>query len=84
MHFTGKAEVQIGGRSIQQDGFEKVLEFSVEPDDEMVVTLISPPPEVGPSVSLYEVTPAGERLPAWESVSPFSPEPAPGGTSRKS
>lgn len=71
MHFTGKAVVQVGGRSIQREGYEQILEFSVDPDEEIIVTLLSPPPDLGPSVSLYEVTPAGERLPAWESVTPF-------------
>ncbi len=76
LHFTGTAQVQVGGRSIHGEGYQQFLDLSVDPDEEIIITLISPAPDLGPSAQLFEVTPAGERLPAWESVIPVSPQAA--------
>lgn len=70
LHFTGKAVLEIGDRSIEKEGSEATLDFTVNPDTDVTVTLTFPAPDPGPAVALFEVTPTGERIPAWEFVTP--------------
>jgi hypothetical protein len=77
LRFSGAARVQTSaGVSISQEGFEMTLPFDVTPGTDVTVTVVATPPADrnvwwdALLAELVEVTPAGERIPLWESVRP--------------
>lgn len=66
--FSGAAEVQAGDRLVKKEGTETSMEFNVEPGADVRVTVTSSTP--APVVGLFEITPAGDRVPLWEWVRP--------------
>lgn len=78
LHFSGAAHVQTSvGVTVEQEGFETNLAFSVTPDADVTVTVVAKQPS-DPNTwweallaELVEVTPTGERVPLWESVRPI-------------
>jgi hypothetical protein len=67
LRFEGEAAVQAGKASVSSKN--SFLDFHVEPGDEMVVSVTQP---FGSMfwAGLFELTPAGERIPAWSRVNP--------------
>ena len=59
------------GRVVEEEGWEKMVEFDVEPDMDLEITMTTPEQV---KATLVELTPAGERIPAWEHVRPNWPE----------
>jgi hypothetical protein len=76
LHFNGVAAVETSsGVALKQDGSEATLDFAVQSNDEVHITVITPPPDPAVSAQVMIVTPLGERVPEWELVSPIaSPE----------
>jgi hypothetical protein len=77
LRFSGAARVQTStGTSISEEGFEKLVPFAVTPGTDVTVTVEDTPPADrniwwrALLAELLEVTPAGERIPLWESVRP--------------
>ncbi len=69
--FSGTAEVQAGDRLAKKEGIETSMEFNVEPGADVRVTVTSSTP--APVAGLFEITPAGVRVPLWEWVRPSGP-----------
>jgi len=69
LRFSGSVTVDSSrGRLVEKEGRETNQDFNVDQGTELTVTLT--PAGTGP-VAVLQVTPAGERLPAWEWVDPI-------------
>jgi hypothetical protein len=72
LYVNGEGTVETSrGILTKRDGEWVSIDFAVEPQDEIWVTLVTEPPDSSAQVSLREVTPGTERLPLWESVDPI-------------
>jgi len=72
LYFSGEATVETTrGLSITRRGGEVSLDFSVDPDDVLRVTLMTPPMESPPAAWVMEITGMTERVPVWELVEPI-------------
>jgi len=70
LRFTGTATVDTGrGRVGSKAGREQSIDFDVDPDSPVTVTLIM---ERGISTALLEVTPGGMRVPAFDRLVPMA------------
>jgi hypothetical protein len=71
--FSGKAVVETSGNPTpEKAGEQTAVDFSVEPDKPITVTVTDHQPLWA---ALVELTPAGQRLPPWERVNPL-PSPS--------
>ena len=69
LRFRGRARVETAGRLLASGaGEDQLVEFWVEPDMPLTIILSTSREELW--IALFEVTPAGERVPAFESVDP--------------
>jgi hypothetical protein len=68
----GATFVEADNRSIDStaEGEESVVDFTAEPGMDITVSVTAPPLQPWVYAKLFERTPAGERVPAWESVVP--------------
>ncbi len=67
--WNGAARVTVDDAvAVDKSGYEQTAEFHVDPGAAVSVSINSGPPAV---VQLFELTPAGERLPPWERVEPM-------------
>lgn len=83
LKFTGAVTVDTpNGRLVDDHGVERTDQLTLEPNTEVTVTLTSAPRERYMWAALVEVTPAGERVPAWERVSPIVGAAAAAGDTR--
>jgi len=72
LFFNGAAEITTTrGETVKDEGYEKRLDFIAQPDDEIVITVVTQPPEPTVLAVLTTVTPMGEKVPLWEYVSPL-------------
>jgi hypothetical protein len=74
LRFSGESRVETSGNTIREKtGWESAVDFSVQHDETILVSVTSPGSLV--YAVLLELGPAGERVPAWERVSPVSALP---------
>jgi hypothetical protein len=68
---SGRMAVETGDHRFEgEGGEERSIEFAAEPGMEIRITVTSPPFQPWVYASLFEQTPAGDRLPAWERLVP--------------
>src|SRR5438552_1665208 len=66
---AASAVVQAGGQRLETGplvGDDVHVDFTAEPGMDITVTATTPPLQPWVYAALYELTPAGERLPTWE------------------
>jgi hypothetical protein len=77
LDFGAHATIQAGDLSVEAEGFEQRLPFTLPADSDVTVTLHvdgrGPP---WPRAVLFEVTPGGRRVPDWERFTPLPPAAA--------
>lgn len=72
IYFNGEGMVETPRGIVgQRSGEQASIDFPVQPDDELRVTLVRSPPDTTALIRLVEVARAGERVPVWESVDPI-------------
>ena len=71
LYFSGTASVDTPlGRALEKDGYQTSATFVVQPGMDLTVTLTKPG---AATIGRLEVTPAGERVPVWDRISPIVP-----------
>jgi hypothetical protein len=71
--FSGRATVEVGGTIQEFVGWEQHPLFVMPADSDVTITVTLPDYDPWPYAGLLELSPAGERVPAWERFTPIWP-----------